>query len=153
MQIHQIKTINKNKRPKRVGRGGKRGSYSGRGIKGQNSRAGRKFQPAIRQFIKRYPKLRGYDFKPQKSTLQTTVLNLDTLDEKFEATDKITPELLLERKIIRRIKGKMPRVVILGRGEAKKPFVIEGCSISKSAKVKLEKIGGKITEKQITSNK
>ncbi len=49
----------KEKSKKRVGRGGKRGTYSGRGIKGQKSRAGRKMRPAIRDLIQRTPKLRG----------------------------------------------------------------------------------------------
>jgi len=62
MQIHQIKTIHKEKEPKRVGRGGKRGTYCGRGGKGQTARAGHKMQPVIRELIKRYPKLRGYRF-------------------------------------------------------------------------------------------
>lgn len=42
-----------------VGRGGKRGKTSGKGTKGQNARAGRKKRPEIRDFIKRFPKLRG----------------------------------------------------------------------------------------------
>ncbi len=63
MQIHQIRPIHKKKDRKRVGRGGKRGTYSGRGMKGQKSRAGAKFEPIIRSLIKRYPKLRGYRFK------------------------------------------------------------------------------------------
>jgi large subunit ribosomal protein L15 len=49
-----------------VGRGGKKGTYSGRGIKGQKSRAGKRLEPIIRSIIKRYPKLRGYRFKSEK---------------------------------------------------------------------------------------
>jgi large subunit ribosomal protein L15 len=63
MQLHQLKPIHKLKKRKRVGRGGKKGTYSGRGIKGQKARAGRRLKPAIRELIKRYPKLRGYKFK------------------------------------------------------------------------------------------
>jgi len=59
MQLHELKPIHKLKKRKRVGRGGKKGTYSGRGIKGQKSRAGRKLKPAIRELIKRYPKIRG----------------------------------------------------------------------------------------------
>jgi len=59
MQFHQLKPIHKMKKRKRIGRGGKRGTYSGRGTKGQKSRAGRKLVPIIRGLIKRYPKLRG----------------------------------------------------------------------------------------------
>ncbi|MBZ1348254.1 MAG: uL15 family ribosomal protein [Candidatus Nealsonbacteria bacterium] len=60
MQLHQLKPIHKRKKRKRLGRGGKRGTYSGRGMKGQKSRAGARFEPIIRGLIKRYPKLRGY---------------------------------------------------------------------------------------------
>ena len=67
MQLHELKPIHKKKQPKRVGRGGKKGTYSGRGMKGQKSRAGRRLPPVIREMIKRYPKLRGYKFKPKKN--------------------------------------------------------------------------------------
>lgn len=60
MQLHELKPIHKRKKPKRIGRGGKRGTYSGRGVKGQKARAGRKLKPIIREIIKRYPKIRGH---------------------------------------------------------------------------------------------
>ena len=146
MQLHQLKPKHKLKKKKRVGRGGKRGTYSGRGLKGQRSRAGRKFKPAIRGLIKRYPKLRGYRFKSkvksQKSKI--AILNLETLEKRFNSGEKITPEILLERKIIRRIKGRLPKVKILSRGKLTKKLIIEGCQISKSSKEEIEKAGGSI---------
>ena len=146
MQLHQLKPKHKLKKKKRVGRGGKRGTYSGRGLKGQRSRAGRKFKPAIRGLIKRYPKLRGYRFKSkvksQKSKI--AILNLETLEKRFNSGEKITPEILLERKIIRRMKGRLPKVKILSRGKLTKKLIIEGCQVSKSAKEEIEKAGGSI---------
>jgi large subunit ribosomal protein L15 len=62
MQLHELRPIHKPHKKKRIGRGGKKGTYSGKGIKGQKSRAGRKFKPLIREIIKRYPKKRGYKF-------------------------------------------------------------------------------------------
>ncbi|HOK35099.1 MAG TPA: hypothetical protein PLL80_00755 [Candidatus Pacearchaeota archaeon] len=59
MQLHQIQPTHKPKDKKRIGRGGKRGTYSGKGIKGQTSRAGAKIRPEIRDFIKKIPKKRG----------------------------------------------------------------------------------------------
>ena len=59
MQLHEIQPNQKNESRKRIGRGGKRGTYSGKGIKGQKSRAGKKIRPAIRDLIQRTPKLRG----------------------------------------------------------------------------------------------
>ena len=146
MQLHQLKPIHQFKKRKRVGRGGKRGTYSGKGMKGQKSRAGRKFQPVIRELIKKYPKLRGYRFKPktknQKSKI--TIVNLEELEKKFKDSDIISPKILLDKKIIRRIKGKIPQVKILGKGKMIKKIIIENCEISKSAKEKIEKAGGSI---------
>jgi len=51
---------------------------------------------------------------------------------------------LFERKLIRRIKGRIPKVKILGRGEIKKTLQIEGCQLSKPAREKIEKAGGQI---------
>ncbi|MBZ1345070.1 MAG: uL15 family ribosomal protein [Candidatus Nealsonbacteria bacterium] len=144
MQLHNLHPIHKMKKPKRVGRGGKKGTYSGHGIKGQRARAGRKLKPIIRELIKRYPKLRGYKFKSkiknQKSKI--VILNLETLEKKFNSGEKINPKILTEKKIIAEIKGKMPKVKILGKGEITKKLIIEGCEISKSAKEKIEKTGG-----------
>ncbi|MDO8424521.1 MAG: uL15 family ribosomal protein [bacterium] len=144
MQLHELQPLHKVKKGKRVGRGGAHGTYSGKGLKGQNSRAGRKFKPIIRELIKRYPKLRGYRFKPQNLSpkFQIVILNLGILEKKFEAGEKVNPEVLVERKIIGKIKGIMPRVKILGEGEITKALTIEGCLASKSAKEKIEKAGG-----------
>ena len=72
MQLQQLKPIHKFKKRKRVGHGGKRGTHSGRGVKGQRARAGRRLKPVIRELIKKYPKLRGYrqKLKAQSSKLQ-----------------------------------------------------------------------------------
>jgi large subunit ribosomal protein L15 len=59
MQYNNLKPKTKRKRSQSVGRGGKRGKTAGRGTKGQNARAGRKKRPELRDFIKRFPKLRG----------------------------------------------------------------------------------------------
>ncbi len=142
MQLHQLKPIHKRKKKKRIGRGGKRGTYSGRGVKGQKSRAGRKFQPAIRELIKKYPKLRGYKFNP--SQVKIAILNIEILEKKFKEKERINPKILLTKGLIRRIKGKVPQVKILGRGEIKKPLIIENCQVSKQAKDKIEKAGGQV---------
>ncbi|MCD6528371.1 50S ribosomal protein L15 [bacterium] len=142
MQLHQLKPNHKRKKRKRVGRGGKRGTYSGRGIKGQKARSGAKGKPIIRELIKRYPKLRGYKFKSKKSKI--AILNLEALEKSFNSKERVTPEILLEKKIIRKIKGRLPEVKILGKGEITKPLIIEGCQLSKQAKEKIEKAGGTV---------
>lgn len=144
MQLGEIHPIHKSKKRKRVGRGGKRGTYSGRGLKGQKARAGRRLKPAIRELIKKYPKLRGYRQRGKIKGLKITILNLEILEKKFNPGEKINPETLLKKRIIRKMKGKIPKVKILGEGGMKKPLIIEDCDISKSAKEKIEKAGGKI---------
>ena len=143
MQIHELKRIHKTKKSSRVGRGGKRGTYCGKGVKGQNSRAGRKKMPMIREIIKRYPKLRGYRHSgiPKK----IVVVNLDILEKNFEKEEIITPEALLKKGIIRRIGGNTPKVKILGNGEIKKSLTFEGCLASKEAQEKIKKAGGTIS--------
>lgn len=142
MQLHELRPKHKLKGRKRIGRGGKRGTYSGRGIKGQKARAGRKLKPPIRELIKRYPKLRGYRFKPWR--VKPVIVNIEILEKQFKAGEQVSPKILLERKLIRRTKGKMPKVKILGKGELTKALIIEGCQVSKTAREKIEKAGGKI---------
>ena len=146
MQLHQLKPRHKSRKKKRVGRGGKRGTYSGKGIKGQKARAGRKFAPIVRELIKRYPKLRGYRFrsKSKNQKAKMTIVNLGTLEKKFGSGDKITPEVLFEKKIICKIKGKMPKVKILGKGELTKALTIQNCDVSKAAREAIVKAKGKI---------
>jgi large subunit ribosomal protein L15 len=67
MQLHQLQPITKKKAEKRVGRGGKRGTYSGRGLKGQKARAGRKIRPAIRDYIQKLPKIKGAKRIPRQA--------------------------------------------------------------------------------------
>jgi len=141
MQIHDIQPIHKGKKGKRIGRGGKKGTYSGRGVKGQKSRAGRKMQPSMRELVKRYPKLRGYRYL--RLNTPASCLNLDALEKNFLTGDKITPAVLIEKKLIRGLCGRIPVVKILSRGEITKKLVISGCGISKAAKEKIEKAGGR----------
>ncbi|MFH1979343.1 MAG: uL15m family ribosomal protein [Patescibacteria group bacterium] len=142
VQIHQIKPKTKNKSKKRVGRGGKRGTYSGKGLKGQKSRAGRKMRPEIRSDIKRIPKKRGYRFKSIQEPV--FVINLDILETRFEKGEEINPGVLFDKKLIRKTGGKLPIVKILSRGDITKNVKISACQFSKLAKEKIEKAGGSI---------
>lgn len=103
--------------------------------------------PSIREVIKRYPKLRGYKFKAQTKSQksQTSILNVEILEKKFNSGDKVSAETLLEKRLISKIKGRMPKVKILGNGKLTKALNIEGCLFSKKAKELIEKAGGKIT--------
>ncbi len=144
MQIHQLKLNRNLKKNKRVGRGGKRGTFSGRGTKGQIAHAGRKMEPIIRTLVKRYPKLRGYSFKTKNNLMRA--VNIGAINEKFEDGTIVSPQSLVEKRIIRKIEGKIPEIKILGRGELKKSLIFEKCLFSKNAKEKIEKTGSKIAQ-------
>lgn len=141
MQLTKLKQTHKNKNKKRIARGGKRGTTSGRGTKGQKSRAGRRIRPAERDYIKKIPKLRGYRFK---SKFHYSVVNTGDLDKKFDKGSKITPAVLFERGLVSKVGGRLPEVKILGDGNIMKNLIIEGCAVSASAKVKIEKAGGSV---------
>lgn len=138
MQLHELKPKSSLSSKKRVGRGGKRGTYSGKGVKGQKSRAGRKFQPAIRVMIKKYHKLRGYNFNPIKD--KPEIVNLSDLEDNFNSGDIVTPTILLEKGLVKRIKGKIPSVKILGKGNLTKTIEIKECEASKSAEAKIKQL-------------
>ncbi|MFA4890617.1 MAG: 50S ribosomal protein L15 [Candidatus Paceibacterota bacterium] len=142
MQLHQIKSKTKRKTRKLIGRGGKRGTYSGKGMKGQKSRAGHKMRPELRDIIKKIPKKRGYRFKSFK--INPTVVNLNVLEKHFSDNEKVHPKSLLEKGLISKISGSLPGVKLLGSGTITKKLLVSECQISKSAKEKIEKAGGKI---------
>jgi len=143
MQLSELKPKHYFKKQPRRGRGGKRGTYSGRGIKGQKARAGRKLKPIIRELIKHYPKLRGYrqklNIKNQK--LKLVNLNVGVLEKNFKEGELVNPLVLYKKGLIKKVKGKIPLVKILGHGEIKKSLTIENCLFSKQAKEKLAKVG------------
>ena len=141
MDLHDLKPDHARKKKKRIGRGGKRGTYSGRGQKGQKSRAGHKLQPVIRRLFKKYPKKRGYRFKPVSEKPQ--VVNVSTLSKNFEKGDEVSPKTLLERGIVRKRGGKDPKVKILGEGEIDKELIVKNCLLSKYAEEKIKNAGKK----------
>ena len=131
MQIHHITKPSTARNARRIGRGGKRGTYSGKGIKGQKSRAGAKMRPAEREILKKIPKLRGYRFKSFR--LQPATVTLFDLEKKFSNGDVVSPETLLNHKLIKRQRGRMPnRIKILGKGKLTKKLVFKNVLFSKA---------------------
>ena len=131
----------------RVGRGigSGKGKTSGRGVKGQKSRSGvaiKSFEGGQMPLYRRLPK-RG--FNPIRK-IRIAKINLEKIqtfiDKKIiSSSDIINSKLLKELKIINKNTQKLK---ILGTGEIKIKINIETDLISKSAKEKLEKIGGSI---------
>src|SRR5437764_2620585 len=129
------------KRRKRIGfgRGSGHGKTATRGSKGQRSRAGSRVRPGFEggqmPLQRRLPK-RGFTniFKKRYA-----VVNLGDLAG-FKAEEAVTPELLLERGLIKRLDDGLK---ILGEGELKAPLHISAHFFSKSAFDKIGKAGGK----------
>ncbi len=128
---------------KRVGRGpgSRRGTYSGRGVKGQKSRSGSSTRPGFEggqtPLIKRIPK-RGFR---RKSHIEYSIINIRDLN-RFKDKDEITIERLKEESII---EGNKP-VKILGDGKLDKKLVVHANKFSKNARDKIEKSGGEVVE-------
>lgn len=137
MQLHQLAINRKYKKP-RVGRGGKRGTFSGRGTKGQKARAGHRIRPAERDLIQRLPKLRGFKNLPKSEKPQP--VNLDNIAKSVKETI-INPEILLKARLIKDLRRP---VKILGRGELTQTFKFDKVLVSKSARAKIEAAGGSI---------
>ncbi|MAV62034.1 MAG: 50S ribosomal protein L15 [Candidatus Pelagibacter sp.] len=135
----------------RIGRGigSGKGKTSGRGVKGQKSRSGvaiKSFEGGQMPLYRRLPK-RG--FNPINKT-KVAKINLDKIQlfiekNRINKSDKINSELLKKLKIINKNSKKLK---ILGAGEIKEKITIEADLFSKSAKEKLEKIGGSIQIKK-----
>ncbi len=145
MQLHNIKPKNKSKKSRRIARGGKRGGYSGRGIKGQKSRAGAKIRPASRDLMMKFPKRRGRAKHAFKSLFtKPAILNLKDVEKNFKDGEIVSPKTLFEKRLISRKKGALLTVKILGEGEIFKKLAFQNVLLSKSARVKIEKAGGNI---------
>lgn len=139
MQLHSI-SIPTRKPVRRIGRGGKRGTYSGRGIKGQRARAGRRIRPQLRDIVKKIPKKRGYRFSAFRE--KPVGINLIVLERAYTIGETVSTHTLAEKTLIRKRGGKLPRVKILGGGSLTKKLIIEGCEVSASARKKIEQAGG-----------
>jgi len=139
MQLHELKKVNNGKAKKRIGRGGKRGTMSGRGQKGQKSRAGRKMRPGMREFIIRLPKKKGITNPSLKGSV--AVINVDTLEKRMVKDAVVDLASLRSAKLIRYEKY----VKILGNGDIKKALKIDkNVKLSKTAKEKILAAGGTI---------
>lgn len=139
MQFHQIKPKTRFLHARRIGRGGKRGTTSGRGTKGMGARAGAKFRPAERELLKKIPKLRGYKFKVFR--VKPAVVNLADIEAEFRAEEIVSPAALLKHGLIRKTAGRIPTVKILGKGELKKKITFQNVIFSGSAAAKIKKGG------------
>lgn len=144
MKLHELKPgKGATKERKRIGRGigSGTGKTSGRGQKGQLSRAGggkgTRFEGGQTPLQRRLPKLPGFKNRFKKIYATVNVERLSQLDVK----EDITPELLQSKGVIKNTK--IP-VKILGNGSVDKKMVVKAHHFTVSAKEKIESAGGKI---------
>jgi len=145
MKINELKpAVGSKKKPKRIGRGlgSGHGRYATKGLKGQKSRSGGAkgagFEGGQMPLQRRVPK-RGFSNAPFKK--EYAIVNLEDLNKIIDEVDVITPDVLLQKGIVKKLKDGLK---ILGNGEIKKPVTIKAHAVSKRALQKIESIGGKL---------
>ena len=149
LNLSTLKPASPRRDRKRVGRGlgSGKGRYSGRGLKGQKSRAGSHkmragFEGGQMPIYMRLGKLRGSTSKdampigPHRTkTWSVNVRDLDRFD------GDVTPEALAAAGLIRNTRFD---VKILGQGELTKKLTVSAHNFSKSAREKIEGAGGSL---------
>ena len=142
MKLHELRAVpGATKAPKRKGRGTAtgQGKTAGRGMNGQNSRSGGGTKPGFEggqmPLYRRIPK-RGFTniWATEYATLNVEDLN------RFEAGIVVTPELLKETGLIKKMKD---GIKVLGNGKLEKNLTVQANKFSKSAVEKIESAGGK----------
>lgn len=146
MKPHQLKPPEgARKRKRRVGRGdsGRRGGKAGRGTKGTHARGSGKlpvgFEGGQMPLKRRIPKLPGFGTPPGRTSY--TVVNVGTLEDRFEEGEEVTRETLVARGLVR---DNRP-VKILGDGELNTALTVLVDAVSDSAREKVEAAGGNVT--------
>jgi len=152
LNLSNLQPAQPRKDRKRIGRGmgSGKGRYSGRGIKGQKSRAGSHamragFEGGQMPLAMRLPKLRGSTSKDAMPVgpfrTYTQPVNLRDLD-RFEPGEDVTPETLKAKGLIRSVRKD---VKLLGVGELTKKLSITVHGASATAREKVEAAGGTLT--------
>ena len=153
LNLHSLQPAQARTERKRVGRGlgSGKGRYSGRGIKGQKSRAGSHklsagFEGGQMPLDMRMPKLRGntsadaMPIGPFRTYSQP--VNLRDLERLFENGDTVNIESLVEKGLLKNTKAD---VKILGSGELTKKLAVTAHAFSASAREKITEAGGSAT--------
>lgn len=147
MQLYQLKPKHKKKSRQRIGRGGQKGTYSGKGVKGQKSRAGKKprigFAGGDTTMAERIPKQRGTTGKHKETKVkrgvkspillaQPIIVDLEKIKKKFKKGEVVSPKSLLEKGLISRIRKGLPKKIkIIGAGKLPKDLKLQGVKLTK----------------------
>ncbi len=154
MQLSTLKAKHPRKSPKRIGRGGKRGTTSGAGTKGQKGRAGASVRPGFRGGDNRiwqlFPKQRGASKKHGNNSphrkhryfsirrMKPWEINVRAL-EVYRDGDIVSPETLAEKGIVPQGAA---QIKILGSGDLNRKLTFRGLEASAGARKKVEQAGG-----------
>jgi large subunit ribosomal protein L15 len=152
LNLTTLKPAQTQKSRKRIGRGigSGKGRYSGRGIKGQKSRAGSHkmragFEGGQMPIYMRLGKLRGSTSKDAMPIgpfrTSTAPVNVGSLD-RFDDGAEVTPESLVDKGLLKNTKID---VKLLGNGELKKKLTVRVHAISATAREKVEGAGGTVS--------
>ena len=141
MELHTLKpTAGSRKEKHRVGRGhaAGKGKQAGRGQSGQTKRSTVRlgFEGGQNPLFRRIPK-RGFN---NVNHVEYQIVNLDDLEKTFKANSVVSYETLFEHGLVKR---SMP-VKILGRGQLTKKLTVKIPALSETARLAIEKAGGKI---------
>ena len=141
MELHTLKpTAGSRKDKHRVGRGhaAGKGKQAGRGQSGQTKRSTVRlgFEGGQNPLFRRIPK-RGFN---NVNHVEYQIVNLDDLEKTFKANSVVSYETLFEHGLVKR---SMP-VKILGRGQLTKKLTVKIPALSETARLAIEKAGGKI---------
>ena len=149
MQLNTLNIRITKRRKKRLGRGigSSKGKTSGRGHKGQKSRSGvaiKSFEGGQMPLYRRLPK-RGFVSRNHKKL--TAIISLSRIQEIIKKKTEISKDKinLLNLQKSKLINKKYKKLKLLGSGDLTDKLNIEVNLVSKSAKEKVEKLGGKVT--------
>lgn len=132
MQIHELTAPDRKKR-KTLGRGGKRGTYSGRGNKGQKARSGGNVDPLFEggrsTLTERLKKIRG--FKSMYAKVNTVTLRC--LEKSYEDGETVSIETLVAKGIVDKARVKRGTKIVATGKLTKKLILGAGVSVSEAA--------------------
>ncbi len=143
MNIHDLRpAAGATRKAKRLGQGlgSGTGKTSGKGHKGHKARTGGGVRPGFEggqmPLTRRTPK-RGFNNARFAKVFQ--VVNIESLDKKFEAGQEVNAEALKSARLIESLN--VP-VKVLGKGELSKALNVKAAAFSKGAEEKIKAAGG-----------
>ncbi len=144
MKLHELSpaegSVKKSFRKGR-GAGSGNGKTAGKGHKGQNARSGGGVRPGFEGGqLPLYRKLPKRGFNNARFGKLYTIINVKTLNDKFNDGDVVDIAVLLEKGIINVV---CDGIKVLGEGELTKKLTVKAAVFSASAKEKIEAVGGK----------